>query len=87
VNSENICSKPANLVEVFQKHPLGGSEVPSSLFGEVTRPKKEKSLIGRCRKRGNHPYEDLAKLAVKPDMNYKYLNPHLEFWLHTENQI
>jgi hypothetical protein len=66
-------------VEFFQKHPLVGSQAPS-LFGQVTRPKKEKNADWkRCRKRDNHPEEDLAKLAIKPDMNYKYLNLHLEF--------
>jgi hypothetical protein len=41
-------------------------------------------IIGRCRKSGDHPYEDLAKSGNKPEIKYKSVIILLYVWLQTK---
>jgi hypothetical protein len=42
--------------------------------------------MGRCKKSGDHPWEDLVKYGYKLSMKYKFLIILL-LLLHTENQL
>jgi hypothetical protein len=44
-------------------------------------------IIRKCKKRGDHPREDLAKSGYKPHMTYRTLIILLYLWLHTQNQM
>jgi len=48
---------------------------------------KWRSSIGRYRKSGDHPGENLAKSDYKPDIKYKTLIILFYLWLPTQNQI
>ncbi len=48
---------------------------------------KWESSIGRCRKIGHHPLDDLARSGYKPYLKYRTLIILLCFWLNIENQI
>jgi hypothetical protein len=45
------------------------------------------SSIGRCKKGGGHPYEDLAKSGDISEIKYKCLTILLYFWLHDSNEM
>jgi len=45
------------------------------------------SSIGRCKKGGDHPYEDLAKSGYISDIKYKCLTILSFFWLHDKNEM
>jgi hypothetical protein len=45
---------------------------------------KVPSSIGRLRKSGDHPYENLAKSENKPEMKYKSVIILLYVWLQTK---
>jgi hypothetical protein len=42
------------------------------------------SSIWRCRKNGDHPYEDLAKSNYKPNVKYQSIIIFLYSWLYAE---
>jgi hypothetical protein len=52
----------------------------------VFKPKRVSS-IGRCRKSGDHPYEEIAKSGYEPNMKLKIFNYPTIFFLHIERQV
>jgi hypothetical protein len=42
--------------------------------------------LGKCRKSGNHPKEDLVESGLETKYEVWFFNHPFTFWLHTANQ-